>query len=372
MDLPVYELVISNEETSDVEVSFVALVDKPAIERNFLAFKNDRMTFSVNEEKRIISGPVMISGELIYRKDSQGEFNVFFSKETVRDIAIKFFKKDYQKNLNLFHDPAQSVDGVIIFESFVSDKERGINPMTGFDDLPDGTWFISAKVDNDEVWQKIKSGEVKGFSVEGIFSYLKRANGTSDVNSHLSTDKEKFIMSDIKDLWNAFKEKFLSSPEPAPEMPQFSEMTLKDGTKISVDKLEAGGIVMIGEAPAPAGDLELEDGTKVTIGEAGVITAVEAKQAEPEPEPATDYSQLFSAIEEKFSSYEGRVKTVEDAFSRQSEQMSKLIEIVEKVIDTPTANTVVGNNSQFSTQKTKDKQERIGELASLLKNLKQK
>ena len=156
MDLPVYELVISNEETSDVEVSFVALVDKPAIERNFLAFKNDRMTFSVNEEKRIISGPVMISGELIYRKDSQGEFNVFFSKETVRDIAIKFFKKDYQKNLNLFHDPAQSVDGVIIFESFLSDKERGINPMTGFDDLTDGTWFISAKVDNDEVWQKIK------------------------------------------------------------------------------------------------------------------------------------------------------------------------------------------------------------------------
>ena len=66
------------------------------------------------------------------------------------------------------------------------------------------------------------------------------------------------------------------------------------------------------------------------------------------------------------------MKTVEDAFSRQSEQMSKLIEIVEKVIDTPTANTVVGNNSQFSTQKTKDKQERIGELASLLKNLKQK
>lgn len=158
MSLPTYEMVINPEESSDVEVSFVALVDKPAIERNFMAFKNQRLEFAINEEKRIISGPAMIADQLIYRKDENGEYNVFFSPDTVRDIALKFFKKDYQKNLNLFHDPNLSLQGVTIFESFVSDTSRGIQGMKGYEDLPDGTWFISAKVENDEVWQAIKGG----------------------------------------------------------------------------------------------------------------------------------------------------------------------------------------------------------------------
>ena len=103
MALPVYEMVINPDESSEVEVSFVALVDKPAIEKNFLAF-NKALQFAINEEKRIISGPAMIANQLIYRKDANGEYNVFFSPETIREIAIKFFKKDYQKNINLFHD----------------------------------------------------------------------------------------------------------------------------------------------------------------------------------------------------------------------------------------------------------------------------
>jgi hypothetical protein len=174
MKLPVFELVINPDESSDAEVSFVALVDKPAIEKNFLAFNAIPLQFAVNDEKRIISGPAMVAESLIYRRDEQGEYNVFFSAATIKEIALKFFKKDYQKNLNLFHDPSLPLNGVTIFESFISDKERGIQPMKGFEDLPDGSWFISAKVENDEVWAKIKSGEVKGFSVEGIFSYVKK------------------------------------------------------------------------------------------------------------------------------------------------------------------------------------------------------
>lgn len=387
MTLPVYELVISNDETSDVEVSFVALVDKPAIEKNFMRFSDQSFRFAINEEKKIISGPAMIAGQLIYRKDETGEYNVFFSPETVREIAVKFFKKDYQKNLNLFHDPSLSVEGVTIFESFVSDVSRGIQPMKGFEDLPDGTWFISAKVDNEDVWNKIKSGEVKGFSVEGIFSYMKPVNGTTKANSHLNTYQEINFMSEIKDLWAKFKEKFLGevTATPAPEVPaapvQLSEMKLKDGTVIIVDKLEAGGLVVIGEAPAPPGDYELEDGTKLTVGEGGVITAIEAVEAPEAPEQVmqNDYSETFAGIEQKFadyeqkfSAYEARIKTAEDAYAKQSEQMTSLIELVGKLIETPTAETVVGGKNNFSTQKAETKAERISGLAELLKKIKTK
>lgn len=376
MDLPLYEMVINPEETSEVEVSFVALVDKPAIERNFLAFKDNKLHFALDEEKRIISGPAMVADAPIFRKDENGEYNVFFSAETIRDIAVKFFKKDYQKNLNLFHDPSLSLEGVTIFESFVSDVSRGIQPMKGFEDLPDGSWFISAKVDNEEVWNKIKSGEVKGFSVEGIFSFMK-VNGTQKHNSHIST--ENFIMDNIKDLWNSFKEKFLndSANTTQPTAPvQMMETTLKDGTPVKVDRLEVGGVVMVNDAPAPAGEHELADGTKIVVGEGGVITEVKAAEVAPE---MTDYSNQFAAINEKFTAYETKfseqatqLQEFAAKFEKANNTINSLVELVGKIIETPTADSVTGDKSQFNTHKTGTKADKVKNLAALLQNLKNK
>lgn len=376
MDLPLYEMVINPEETSEVEVSFVALVDKPAIERNFLAFKDNKLHFALDEEKRIISGPAMVADAPIFRKDENGEYNVFFSAETIRDIAVKFFKKDYQKNLNLFHDPSLSLEGVTIFESFVSDVSRGIQPMKGFEDLPDGSWFISAKVDNEEVWNRIKSGEVKGFSVEGIFSFMK-VNGTQKHNSHIST--ENFIMDNIKDLWNSFKEKFLndSANTVQPTAPvQMMETTLKDGTPVKVDRLEVGGVVMVNDAPAPAGEHELADGTKIVVGEGGVITEVEAAEVAPE---MTDYSNQFAAIDEKFTAYETKfseqatqLQEFAAKFEKANNTINSLVELVGKIIETPTADSVTGDKSQFNTHKTGTKADKVKNLAALLQNLKNK
>lgn len=382
MALPVYEMVINPDESSEVEVSFVALVDKPAIEKNFLAF-NKALQFAINEEKRIISGPAMIANQLIYRKDANGEYNVFFSPETIREIAIKFFKKDYQKNINLFHDPNLSLEGVTIFESFVSDAERGISPMKGFEDSPDGTWFISAKVENDDVWNKIKSGEVKGFSVEGIFSFMQ-ISGTQKHNSHLQ--EEISFMSEIKDLWNQFKEKFLGNPEvQSPAAPvQLTEATLKDGTVVTVDKLEVGGVVKIGDTPAPAGVHELSDGTKITVGEGGVIESVEKDEAPVEEmQKPTDYSDQFAAIEQRFTdlntSYEAKfseqatqLSDFAEKFNKANETITSLVELVGKIIETPTADSVVGNKNNFSTQKTESKADRVKDLAKILNNLKNK
>ena len=125
-----------------------------------------------NEEQHIISGPLMLADTPIYRSNSKfGEHYVTFSPETIKDIAIKFSKKGYQKNVNLMHDANMQVDGLVMFESFIVDKARGILPMAGYEDAKDGSWFGSFYVENEQVWNLIKEGKVKGFSVEGYFDY---------------------------------------------------------------------------------------------------------------------------------------------------------------------------------------------------------
>lgn len=185
MELQVYRAQIDPSITSELEVNYIGLVDRPAIERNFQAFKaqQQRAAFVLNEEKRIISGPAMIADMPLYRKDDQlGEYYVIFDKAAIQAIVEKFSAKGYLKNFNLFHNAQQQVSDVTIFNSFVSDKELGVAPLTGFEDVADGSWFISAKVNNQTVWDNVKAGTIKGFSVEGLFSYVpvKKVKMTSE------------------------------------------------------------------------------------------------------------------------------------------------------------------------------------------------
>jgi len=173
MELPIYELKIDETIQDKAEVSFIALVDSPAIKRDFLAF-SEAIKFDLNEDKHIITGPLMVPDQLIYRKSEKfGEHYVKFSADTIRQIAIKFSKKGYHNQVNLMHEADLQVDGLTMFESFISDKTRGTKCVEAFSDLPDGTWFGSFYVENPKVWEAIKAGQVKGFSVEGMFDYEK-------------------------------------------------------------------------------------------------------------------------------------------------------------------------------------------------------
>lgn len=175
MDLPIYKLIINSDLEDEAEVDFVALVDRPAIQRNFLAF-NERQKFEiVSEDKRILCGPLMIADMPIYRNNEEfGEHYVVFDAETIQQIAEKFFKKGYQSNVNEMHDASRAVEGVTMFESWLVNREMGKMPIKGFEDAKDGSWFGSYKVDNEATWAKVKSGEFQGFSVEGIFGYSDR------------------------------------------------------------------------------------------------------------------------------------------------------------------------------------------------------
>jgi len=126
----------------------------------------------VNEDERIVTGCLMESDLLIYRmNETMGEHYVKFSADTIKTIAIKWAKQKFQTNVNLMHDANQSVKDVTMFESWLVDMKRGVQPMKGFEDVADGSWFGSFYVENEEVWKQLKDGTFRGFSVEGLFDY---------------------------------------------------------------------------------------------------------------------------------------------------------------------------------------------------------
>lgn len=167
------ELVIDDEEGSGL--SFVSLVDTPAIESEFQKFKKEDFKFKIqNEEKRIVSGFFMIADLPIMRMRNDTVFYCVFRKHTIEKIVNKFMKEGLTNQTNLMHD--SQADGVYIIESLIIDKKRGVLAPDNFEKVPDGSWWGSMRVENEDIWQQVKDGTFKGFSVEGIFSSSKELN----------------------------------------------------------------------------------------------------------------------------------------------------------------------------------------------------
>lgn len=168
-NLPVFHMDI-DEATGEARLEAVAFVDKPAIQRNFQAFST-RQRFAVQVDRRIVSGPLMLADTPIYRRDEErGEFYTVFTPDAVERCAQRFFADGLHNACNAMHDPDMPLGGLVMFESFIADSRRGIAPMAGFEDVPDGSWFGSYKVNNDALWEAVKDGTFQGFSVEGIFN----------------------------------------------------------------------------------------------------------------------------------------------------------------------------------------------------------
>jgi hypothetical protein len=191
MKLPVYKLDI-NEFDEETGIDFVSLVENAAIQKDFLAFSEMPIKFAIqDEEKRIVTGAAMIADLPIYRRDDiRGEYYVVFDKESIFKIAKKWARSNQYNSVNAHHK-TPIMNGVSLFESYIIDRERGVMPPKGFEEVADGSWFVSYLIDNDDVWAKVKSGEFKGFSVEGVFDFPK--------------DQEEQLIEQMKEIlskWN--------------------------------------------------------------------------------------------------------------------------------------------------------------------------
>ena len=168
---PVFDALVTDDETGMFKIS---LVDAPAVMTDFVAFGNQRRTqlYAVeNEEKRLIFGVVMRADFPIYRRDDRlGEYYVVYKPDTIRKMAEKYLAESRQNDVNTMHEAGSDVDGVQMVQWFIQDSTRGIVPE-GFD-VPDGSLFAEFHVINDEVWEAVKDGTYKGFSLEGVFDFV--------------------------------------------------------------------------------------------------------------------------------------------------------------------------------------------------------
>ena len=163
------ELYIDEEnEFSGIEA--ISVVENPAIEEDFIALKKQQVQLTeVDKEKRILMGAALVPNKKIYRTNGEDEYNIFFSEDTVRKASELFLSRGKQNNSTLEHDV--KLNGLSVVESWIiEDKKKDKSKKYGFD-LPIGTWMVSVKVNNDEIWNDfVKEGKVKGFSIEGFFA----------------------------------------------------------------------------------------------------------------------------------------------------------------------------------------------------------
>jgi hypothetical protein len=268
-----YEVLFNEGETTGVYG--ISLVNDPAMESMWVALSKETeiQLKNVDEEKRIVCGAVLIPNKVIPRNG----FNITFPNETVRLASQSFLKNGYQKNSTIEHEQDTKLSGVAIVESWIKeDEEKDKSVMYGFKD-PVGTWYASMKIDNDEVWNDyIKSGKVKGFSIDGFFD-MKQINLK---NENMLTEILEAIKSGFTQLQKQNEVKVKLG----------SVMTADGSVKVNFegDTIKVGLPMTITgdggeEMPLPDGEYELEGGVKATI-TGGLVEELEEAEAKPTDE----------------------------------------------------------------------------------------
>ena len=186
----IVELIIDeNEKLSGIDA--VSIVEFPAIESNFIALSEHLELAKVDDEKRILMGAALIPNKNIYRRNGNDEYYIFFSDDTVRKASELFLMNSNQNNATLEHN--KKLKDLSIVESWiVEDTEMDKSKKYGLN-APVGTWMVTMKVNNDTIWNDfVKTGKVKGFSIEGYFA--------DKLEMSLEQAKEQELLNKIKDI----------------------------------------------------------------------------------------------------------------------------------------------------------------------------
>lgn len=279
-NIPIYEAQIGE----DGGCYCVSLVDFPAVESDFLYFKNEeqQLKFAIqDEEQRKVTGVIMRADYPIYRIGTGGyEYYIVFTKDVIEEMTLKMLKEGFQNNISIMHN-GELIDGVSLLEIYQKDTAKGISPV-GFEHIEEGSLMGTYKVESDAIWDLIKSGEVKGFSIEVVASMVPVKE--IDFNKELKTkDNMKTKLQKIKNLISEMLFEFAS-------VTTDKGVIYWDEGEIAVD-MDVYVEDETGEKVAAAdGDYVLENGTVVKVAEGKVAEIVEPAEetvedaVEPEAE----------------------------------------------------------------------------------------
>ena len=297
--IPVYDAIISDEATGMFKIS---LVDDPAVMSNFLAFDNNRKVLMyqvADEEKRLVRGVVMRADFPIYRYDQKfGEYYIIYKADQIRVMAEKYLLESRQNDVNLMHEKDSDVEGVQMVQYFI--KGSGIS-VEGFDEIADGSLFAEFHVVNDEVWDSIKEGTYKGFSLEGVFDLVPEQDkekveeivDTLDgAFSKFLNNTKKFTMGRL----NRFKAALLKA------FAEFANVTTDKGILAwdGDDDLKVGDQVYIEDAegnrtPAEDGDYKTDDNKTIVVVD-GKVSEIKDPEVDVEPTEGDEGEQELASV----------------------------------------------------------------------------
>ena len=216
----IIELILDEDDAIGIEA--ISVVENPAIEEDFVALKNQEFKLAeVDKEKRILMGAALIPNKPIYRRNEDNEYYIYFSRDTVRKASELFFINGNQNNSTLEHQ--MPLKGLSVVESWiVEDKDKDKTNLYDME-VPLGTWMVSMKVLNDDVWNNyVKTGKVKGFSIEGYFADKaeRPKEKIKDELAKIEEEEAEYLLGQIKGIIK--KDKRLKSGQRT-EMESYSD-----------------------------------------------------------------------------------------------------------------------------------------------------
>ena len=311
----------------------ISLVGDPAMESVFLALKNqEKIEFkTADQEKRIVCGAVLIPDKLIYRNQDGREFNIVFDAQTIREASHEFFRQGYQNNSTLEHDTDRTIEGVTVVESWIKEDEvHDKSVMLGMNE-PVGTLFASMKIDNDEIWNDyIKTGKVKGFSIDGFFG-MEKINLNSNINM-----SEKSLKETVVEL---FKEGFASLGLSKKEETEVKLGTMKstDGTLEVVfdgEMAVLGGEIWVmtpdgQKEPLPDGEYQMES-DQIWVIANGKLAEFKDKPSDDTPNDQSTMSAEQQTVKSEKVTSEVVYNLSKNDFNAFALEVAKQIEASEK------------------------------------------
>jgi hypothetical protein len=336
MKLPLYVLDIDENLEDETSVFAVGLVLQPAIERNWHTFSAEEPAIEhkftvVDEEKKILGGFLMIAEQPIYRKDEDGtEYYVKFTAESIARIVNKLAKSGKPLSFNLNHDDNLPVKGAYLLSHFIIDSKLGMKTPDGFTPAPDGSWFGYVKIEDDAVWEMAKTGEIRGFSVEGYFNDKKvdeaEQKEYEDIKNKIINNMEFNKLKKVlgEDLTNQLKKVF-SEETPAPAI-EFVETSLLDGSGIVKGTIAVGETVTLvlpdgSEVPAPDGQHTLEGDIVITVMD-GVIEEVATPEEESPLNDEALMSKVNEALEAQANDFNNQIADIHSKYAQEIEALN--------------------------------------------------
>lgn len=299
-----------SDETQGVKV--ISLVDEPAMESNFIAFKKQKVTpkyvaFATEQKgyKQVVAGLALIPEKEIPRIDENGnEYVGYFTADTIEQIRNKFHKEHQDQNVNTDHESSEDVEAYLV-ESFIVSSEKQAEDLRdkGIKEASIGSWFVAYKIEDKEVFEKVLSGEYNGFSVELFADRILES-----FKYNYNYNKNKFNMKDLLEKFKAIINEF--EKEEVQEEPKVEKPT-EELEKVSLERAPVPALEIIIEwnevgtpvnsvivdengeetlEPIDDGEYELEDGRYIVV-----VDGVLAEVRDAAPATTGDTANMESA-----------------------------------------------------------------------------